>query len=116
MQVHAENTRNVFKTSMSIPYPQSTLNANTEGLSNRNSAPLEPRPFAIIATPRSISPVLIRTASFAPSVLLETSEVSASDFNLGFGEMPRPGESVASWRLEGEREAELSYDPCLGSQ
>lgn len=116
MQVHAENTRNVFKTSMSIPYPQSTLNANTEGLSNRNSAPLEPHPFAIIATPRSISPVLIRAASFAPSVLLETSEVSASDFNLGFGEMPRPGESVASWRLEGEREAELSYDPYLGSQ
>lgn len=116
MQVHAENTRNVFKTSVSIPYPQSTLNANTEGLSNRNSALLAPRPYAIIATPRSASPVLIRAASFAPSVLPEASEVSVSDFNLGFGEMLRPGEPVASWRLEDEREADLSYDPYLGSQ
>lgn len=66
MQVHVENTRNVFKTSVSIPYPQSTLNANTEGLSNRNSALLAPLPYAIIATPRSASPVLIRAASFPP--------------------------------------------------
>ena len=116
MQVHAENTRNVFKTSVSTPHPQSTLNANAEGLSNRNSALLAPHPHAIIATPHSASPVLIRAASFAPSVLPEASEVSALDSNLGFGEMPRPGESVASWRLEDEREAELSYDPYLGSQ
>lgn len=60
MQVQAKNTLNVFRTSVSIPYPQSTLNANTESLSNRNSALLAPRPYAIIATPRSTSPVLIR--------------------------------------------------------
>ena len=95
MQVHAENMRNVFKTSASIPYPQSTLNANTEGLSNHNSALFAPHPHVIIATPRSASPALIR-AALAPSVLQEASEVSASDFNFGFGEMPRPGESVAS--------------------
>ena len=56
-QVHAENTLNAFKTSASIPYLQSTLNANTEGLWNHNSALLAIP--AIITTPRSASPVLI---------------------------------------------------------
>ncbi|OCL04823.1 hypothetical protein AOQ84DRAFT_380196 [Glonium stellatum] len=116
MQTGTEIPQSVSVAPTSIPYLQPSFTAGSEDHSDRNPTPLAPHPRAIIATPRSTSPMHTQAASSAPSAFLTDSDASASNFNLGFGEMPRLGESVASWRLEDERETELSYDPYLESQ